>query len=88
MYLTKIYLRKKNRYSNHYYNNKIRDNQKPMPTTKLKHLKAEYNSIHGKIISAWKYDGNKFTYEITVPVKAKIIIDGKTHNVNKGSYTF
>lgn len=60
----------------------------PHPTTKLKHLKAEYNSIHGKIISAWKYDGNQFTYEITVPVKAKIIINGKTHNVNKGSYNF
>ena len=31
-------------------------------------VKAHYNSIHGKIISAWKRNGNTFTLEVTIPV--------------------
>lgn len=60
----------------------------PHPTKKLKHLKAEYNSINGKIISAWENTNGKFTYHVTVPVNAKIIIEGKIYKVTKGSYKF
>ena len=30
-------------------------------------LGVEFNSVYGKVKSAWKIDGNDFVYEVTVP---------------------
>lgn len=62
----------------------------PEPDRRLGHLRAEYDTEHGKIVSAWAYDetADMFRYEITVPVEAEIVIDGKTYQVKKGTYLF
>ena len=60
----------------------------PTPTKKLNHLSAKIKTKHGTISSKWKKEGDSFSYEITTPVKAKIIIDGKEHVVQKGTYNF
>lgn len=39
----------------------------PHPGGGLSHANAEFQSIYGKVKSAWKLDGNDFVYEVTVP---------------------
>ena len=62
----------------------------PEPDRRLGHLRAEYDTEHGRIVSSWAYDETAgiFRYEITVPVGAEIVIDGKTYQVKKGTYLF
>lgn len=60
----------------------------PHPTNRIESLEAEYNSINGKIISKWTNTPDGVKYEITVPVPAEIIIDGKMYRVNPGIYIF
>ena len=60
----------------------------PTPTKKLDYLSAKLETRHGEITSAWYKEENGFRYEITTPVKATVIIDGVTYNVEKGSYVF
>ncbi|MBO4983980.1 MAG: family 78 glycoside hydrolase catalytic domain [Clostridia bacterium] len=60
----------------------------PVPTKKLDHLSAKIETRQGLVSSAWYKEGESFRYEITTPVNATIIIDGKTYNVTKGSYVF
>jgi len=40
---------------------------KPLPDKRLGHLDAEYNSAAGLIKSSWKYDGDKWIWNFTVP---------------------
>ena len=40
---------------------------KPIPDKRLGHLKAEYNSAAGLIKSAWRYEGDKWIWEFTIP---------------------
>jgi alpha-L-rhamnosidase len=40
---------------------------KPQPGGGLSYAKASYQSIHGKIVSDWKLDGAKLSWNITVP---------------------
>ena len=58
----------------------------PHPTSKLNYLSASVDTKYGKIISKWTSENGKFKYEITVPKKATIIIDGKEYKVNKGTH--
>lgn len=60
----------------------------PNPTKRLEHLSAKIETRQGLVSSAWYKEGNGFRYEITTPVKATVIIDGVTYNVEKGSYVF
>lgn len=60
----------------------------PVPDTRLDWLSATLDTRHGQIQSQWKQQDGFFRYEITTPVEAEIVIDGKSQTVTKGSYTF
>ena len=60
----------------------------PKPTKKLNHLSARIDTKHGTVSSAWFKEGDSFRYEITIPTKASVIIDGKEYKLTKGSYVF
>lgn len=49
---------------------------KPYVGGTLTFAEAEYNSVKGKIISAWKRNENKYKFDITIPdgVKARIVL--------------
>lgn len=42
----------------------------PHPGGGLTNADAEFNSLYGKVKSAWKLDGKDFVYEVTVPVNS------------------
>lgn len=48
----------------------------PMPCEMLEHAKAEYNSLYGKISSAWKKIDNGLELDVTIPpnTSGKIVI--------------
>lgn len=58
----------------------------PIPNKRLGSMKASLDTAYGKIQSSWYYDGDKVCYEIITPVKATVIIDGKNHCIESGSY--
>ena len=60
----------------------------PKPTSKLDHLSATIETRQGEIVSKWYHKDGKIVYEIKTPVKATIIIDGKEHRVQEGTYIF
>ena len=60
----------------------------PHPTKRLSHLSAKLETRNGTISSAWYKESNGFRYEITTPVKATIIIEGKKYTLEKGAYVF
>jgi len=53
---------------------------RPVIVEDLTEVKASYKSIHGKIVSEWKRDGNKLTMHVVVPpnTTATIYIPAKT----------
>ncbi len=53
---------------------------KPIPDKRLGHLTAEYNSAAGLIKSAWKYEGDTWTWEFTIPegATATVTLPGET----------
>ena len=55
---------------------------KPIPDKRLGHLEAEYKSAAGTIKSAWKYEGDKWIWEFTVPdgAKATVTLPGETES--------
>ena len=40
------------------------------------------------VASRWYHKDGKVRYEITVPVKAELVLDGKTRIVEAGTYLF
>ncbi len=60
----------------------------PMPDERLDWLKASLHTRHGLIRSQWKKSDGMWRYEITTPVDAEIVIDGKVHQVAAGTYYF
>ena len=64
---------------------------KPVPDKRLGHLEAEYKSAAGTIKSAWKFEGDKWTWEFTVPegAKASVTLPGQTDvkEYEAGTYT-
>ena len=60
----------------------------PKPSCKLDHMSARIDTKYGTVSSAWFKEGDSFRYEITIPTKATVIIDGKEHKLTKGSYVF
>ncbi len=64
----------------------------PHPGGGLTNANAEFNSMYGKIKSAWKIDGDKVTYEFEIPANttATIILpDGSEEKtLGSGKYVF
>ena len=60
----------------------------PIPSQKLQFLSCELETRHGKVVSSWKYENGKVSYEITTPTKALVIIEGKEYNLEMGTYKF
>ena len=57
----------------------------PHPGGGLTSADAEFESIYGKVKSAWKIDGNDFVYEVTVPANTTATVtlpDAKTSQVS------
>ena len=60
----------------------------PIPDRRLGHLDVTLDTRHGKVRSAWRYDGDKVFYTVTVPTDAELVIDGRTYTVSAGTHTF
>ncbi|MBR4533279.1 MAG: family 78 glycoside hydrolase catalytic domain [Bacteroidaceae bacterium] len=63
----------------------------PVPDKRLGHLTAEYHSAAGTIKSAWRYQGDKWTWKFTIPkgATATVTLPGETESreYRAGSYT-
>ena len=63
----------------------------PIPDKRLGHITAEYNSAAGLIKSAWRYEGDKWIWEFTIPegATATVTIPGESvsQKYTAGSYT-
>ncbi|MBQ4163041.1 MAG: family 78 glycoside hydrolase catalytic domain, partial [Parabacteroides sp.] len=64
---------------------------KPVPDKRLGHITAEYNSTAGLIKSAWRYEGEKWIWDFTIPegATATVTLPGETESkkYESGSYT-
>ncbi|MBR4994540.1 MAG: family 78 glycoside hydrolase catalytic domain [Alistipes sp.] len=62
---------------------------KPVPDKRLGYVNAEYNSAAGLIKSAWRYEGDKWIWEFTIPegATATVTLPGETESTNYGSGT-
>ena len=64
---------------------------RPIPDKRLGHITAEYNSAAGLIKSAWRYEGDKWIWEFTIPEgsTATVTLPGQTESKDytAGSYT-
>ncbi len=64
---------------------------KPVPDKRLGHMTAEYNSAAGLIKSAWRYEGDVWTWEFTIPegATASVTLPGETDAqvYEAGTYT-
>ena len=63
---------------------------KPVPDKRLGHLDAEYNSAAGLIKSSWKYEGDKWIWEFTVPegATATVTLPGETESKDYTAGTY
>ena len=63
---------------------------RPLPDKRLGFVKAEYRSAAGLIKSAWRYEGDKWIWEFTIPQgsTASVTIPGDSEAklYNGGSY--
>ncbi len=64
---------------------------RPVPDKRLGHVEAEYQSAAGLIKSAWRYDGDKWTWDFSIPegATATVTLPGETESKDyeSGSYT-
>ena len=64
---------------------------RPLPDKRLGHISAEYNSAAGLIKSAWRYEGDKWIWDFTIPegAIATVTLPGETTSkeYTAGSYT-
>ncbi len=64
---------------------------KPVPDRRLGHVKAEYDSAAGKISSSWRYEGDNWIWDFTVPEGsiADVTLPGQSTSTPyaPGSYT-
>ncbi|MBR6284480.1 MAG: family 78 glycoside hydrolase catalytic domain [Muribaculaceae bacterium] len=53
---------------------------RPVPDRRLEHLEATYHSAAGLIESSWRYDGDLWTWQFTIPAgsTATVVIPGDT----------
>ena len=59
----------------------------PVPDKRLGHVEASYQSAAGLIKSAWKYEGDVWTWEFTIPkgATATVTLPGETASKTYGS---
>ena len=52
----------------------------PKPDRRLGYVKAEYKSAAGLIKSAWRYEGEKWIWDFSIPVNttASVTLPGET----------
>ncbi|MBQ9667414.1 MAG: family 78 glycoside hydrolase catalytic domain [Prevotella sp.] len=64
---------------------------RPVPDRRLGHLEAAFRSPAGLIKSAWRYDGDQWTWQFTIPegATATVTLPGQTESrdYEAGSYT-
>lgn len=63
----------------------------PKPGGHFDFAKAEYDSVYGKVVSCWKKQADKYSYEIEIPANctAEIILpNGTKQTVTAGKYLF
>ena len=64
---------------------------RPIPDKRLGHITAEYNSAAGLIKSAWRYEGDKWIWEFTIPEgsTATVTLPGESESktYQSGTYT-
>jgi alpha-L-rhamnosidase len=53
---------------------------KPIPDKRLGHINAEYQSAAGLIKSAWRYEGDQWIWDFTIPegATASVTLPGET----------
>jgi alpha-L-rhamnosidase len=56
---------------------------KPFPGPGLEFAQAEYNSIHGTIVSGWKVMGGRITMNITIPPNTTAMVFVPTEDASK-----
>ena len=63
---------------------------KPVPDKRLGSVDAEFNSAAGLIKSAWKYEGDKWIWEFTIPegANASVTLPGETEVKEYGPGTY
>ncbi len=64
---------------------------KPKPDIRMRHLSAGIETRQGKLVSSWRYEGDRVTYTFEIPagVTAKLILpNGTETTVLGGVYTF
>lgn len=63
---------------------------KPVPDKRLGFIDAVYNSVSGQIKSSWRYEGDKWIWEFTIPrgCKASVTIPGEKESkeYSEGNY--
>ena len=63
----------------------------PIPDKRLGHVEAEYNSAAGLIKSAWRYEGDNWIWEFTIPqgATASVTLPGENEakEYREGAYT-
>lgn len=60
----------------------------PQADKRLGTLDVTFDAVTGHFASSWYYEGDKAHYTVTTPVPATIIIEGKTFEVQPGTYVF
>ena len=62
----------------------------PVPDKRLGFVKAEYQSAAGLIKSAWRYEGDKWIWEFTVPegATASVTLPGETEAKEYGAGSY
>lgn len=63
---------------------------KPLPDKRLGHVTASYHSAAGLIKSAWRYEGERWTWEFTIPqgATATVTLPGEETSQEYGSGTY
>ncbi|MBE6181185.1 MAG: glycosyl hydrolase family 18 [Rikenellaceae bacterium] len=64
---------------------------RPIPDKRLGHITAKYNSAAGLITSAWRYEGDRWIWEFSIPegATASVFLPGQNESkeYKSGSYT-
>jgi len=63
---------------------------RPVPDKRLGHLKASYRSAAGLIKSEWRYDGDSWTWQFTIPegATATVTLPGEHESKEYGAGTY
>ena len=62
---------------------------RPTPDKRLQHVEASYQSAAGLIKSAWRYEGDRWTWQFTIPkgATATVTLPGETESKEYSSGT-